>query len=86
MIAAGLVFFTGLLFAVQAYGQQFAIELNRASTSVDIMEDNMQKLEATFSFQGITSFGVESEKGLFNEISIPGTYSIGGLGTSSCQR
>jgi len=81
MITAGLVLFTGLLFGVQAYGQQFAIELNRASTSVDVMKDNMQKLEATFSFQGITTFGVEAEKGLFNEISIPGTYSTGALGT-----
>lgn len=72
--------FTGLLFVVQAYAQQYAIELNRASTSIDVMEDNMQKLEATFSFQGITTFGIEAEKGLFNEISIPGTYSIGALG------
>lgn len=41
----------------------------------------MQRLKASFSFSNISTFGVETSKGFFNELIIPGTYWTGDLGS-----
>jgi hypothetical protein len=81
IISASLVIIFCLSFHSMLTAQDLAISFNRAATGVDIARDNAQQLNLSFTFSGITTFGVESEKGLFNEILIPGTYAIGALGT-----
>ncbi|MBE0638640.1 MAG: T9SS type A sorting domain-containing protein [Bacteroidales bacterium] len=79
-----LVFFTflGLLVNQRAVAQEFAIDFGRSTPEVVVAEDNLQQLNLHFSYKGIQTFTVETEKGLqFNEIFIPGAYAIGGLGT-----
>lgn len=70
-----------LLSLLPAYAQQMVIDFGRAETDVKIAKDDMQQLKASFSYSGIGTFGVETGKGLFNEIAIPGTYWIGDLGS-----
>jgi len=64
-----------------ADAQHIAIDLGRSDTDVKIAKDDMQQLKVSFSYSGIGTFGVESGRGLFNEIAIPGTYWIGDLGS-----
>jgi hypothetical protein len=66
---------------LNANAQDFTIGLTADRSGVMIDEDNIQKLKVRFTYEGINAFGITSDKGLFNEISIPGTHSIGGLGT-----
>lgn len=70
-----------LVLGFQAFPQQVAIDLGRASTDVKIEKDDMQRFKASFSYSSISTFGVETGKGLFNELIIPGTYWTGDLGT-----
>jgi hypothetical protein len=71
-----------LLFSLlPIYAQHIAIDLGRAETDVKISKDDMQQLKVSFSYNGIGTFGVETGKGLFSELAIPGTYWIGDLGS-----
>ncbi len=81
-VMAAVIFMIAALFQTNsAQAEGFAIDLNRSAAGVAVAEDNMQMLKASFTYSGISAFHVESEKGLFTEIAIPGTYSIGGIGT-----
>ncbi|MBE0662500.1 MAG: T9SS type A sorting domain-containing protein [Bacteroidales bacterium] len=71
-----------LLFVTQlTYSQHIAIDLGRSETDVKIQKDDMQNLNVSFSYSGIGTFGIETSKGLFNELAIQGTYWIGELGS-----
>lgn len=70
-----------LLFAIQTIAQNHAINLNRSTTSIEVAKDNSERLQAQFSYPAIYAFTVESEKGTFNELIIPETYSVGAIGT-----
>lgn len=71
-----------LLFSfLPVYTQQIAIDLGRSKTDVEIAKDDKQSLKVSFSFSDIRTFGVETGKGLFNELAIPGTYWVGDLGS-----
>lgn len=63
------------------FPQDIAIDFGKAKTGVTIKEDSFDHLSITLQFEGITSFHVSTVKGDFNEIGIPGLYSIGRLGT-----
>lgn len=70
-----------MLLSFGAFAQTFTIDLGTAKNEVVIIEDNPHKLSVEFSYKGINAFGITSDRGLFNEISIPGTFSVGELGT-----
>ncbi|HPR58525.1 MAG TPA: C25 family cysteine peptidase [Bacteroidales bacterium] len=72
----------GLLVNHHATAQEFAVDFGRSATEINVGEDNMQRLQLNFTYSGLNTFVVETDKGLqFNEINIPGTYWIGELGT-----
>ncbi len=75
-------FFTVLLAlcGLFAFAQGYQIPL-QADHSVDVLRNDYQKLNMNYSFAGINSLNVASDKGEFTEIFIPGTYSIGEIGT-----
>jgi hypothetical protein len=78
----GIIFFvTGLLFSLQAQVQDFAIDFNRQASEVQVATDNMQQLDVTFTLKGLNTLNVETERGAFSELYLPGAYSIGTLGT-----
>jgi hypothetical protein len=70
-----------LLITQLTYSQHIAIDLGRSETDVKIQKDDMQNLNVSFSYSGIGTYGIETRKGLFNELAIPGTYWIGELGS-----
>ena len=74
-----MVMFT-ILWGNSSYAQDFAINFSKSESKVVLGEDNMQKLDLRFIYNGINTFGVETTKGRFNEIMIPGTYSTGSIG------
>jgi len=65
----------------QSMAQAYAIDLGSKSTGVQVATDNMEQLNLNFSFSGVNAFAVETKKGEFNEIAIPGLFSTGKLGT-----
>ncbi len=71
----------GLIPLNEAFSQKMMIDFGKGKTAVNINDDSMERLHLSFSYEGITAFGVSTQKGLFDEIGIPGTYSTGGLGT-----
>jgi len=77
----GIALLLGVFFSTHLFAQEFAINLGRTSGAVDVVTDNMQQLRVNYSYPGINTFGVKSDKGLFNEIYIPNTYWVGELGT-----
>ena len=70
-----------IFLSLSIFAQNFTISLNTNKKQVRIGQNDYQKLTTTFSFNGINKFDVSSEKGMFNEISIPGLYSVGEVGT-----
>jgi hypothetical protein len=81
LFAMAMIFMMGLLANRSAVAQDLAIDFGRSAPEVTVAEDNMQQLVTHFTYRGVSTFAVETERGLFNEISIPGAYSIGELGT-----
>ena len=61
--------------------KNYNIDLAANENAVNVLENNFQNLRMSYAFEGINSFDVSSKKGVFSEIIIPNTYSIGGLGT-----
>ena len=72
----------GLLVHQRAVAQEYAIDFGRSASEVVVTEDNMQQLNLNFSYKGLGTFIVETDRGMnFNEIAIPGAYAIGEIGT-----
>ena len=80
MFLASCILLMGLLFSFNSMAQDLAIDFGKTSAGVNIVEDNMQQFEANFSYNGIKTFQVSSEKGIFNEIAIDGAFSVGNIG------
>lgn len=79
-----LTFTTVFVLFVQqrALSQDFAINFGRSVSDIVVHEDNMQNFRLTFTYSGLGTFIVETDSDMsFNEIAIPGTYSIGEIGT-----
>lgn len=68
-----------LLSSITTHAQ--TIPLGRTSSQVEVTEDSFDKTTITYTYSAIESFGVEAERGIFNEILIPGAYFTGALGT-----
>ena len=66
--------------SMMAMAQQGRIDL-RSESKAEITESNFSKLRAVFSYGSIESIEVPTEKGLFSEIALPGTYPSGEIGT-----
>lgn len=71
----------GVMINFPAFSQELAIDFGRTSQEISVNVDNMEKLNVTFNYSGITTFGVETGRGIFDEIGIPGAFSTGELGT-----
>jgi len=76
----GLLLMLNFLTAFDTTAQNFAINFGKQHAGIQLTADNMQGLKANFSFPGASTFTVETPKGQFNELSIPGTYWIGSIG------
>ncbi len=63
------------------FSQFYAINLKSNKNSSQIHCNDFEKINMSFSYDGISSFNVKTVKGEFSEISIPGTYPIGEVGT-----
>lgn len=80
LLTAALIMLTAL-FSSQGKAQDYAIDLGKTATAVQVAEDNTNHLNLKFTFSGINTFAVDTKKGVFNEIGIPGTFFIGKPGT-----
>lgn len=69
-----------MLGSIKTMAQTLAIDFGRSSSQVQVLEDTDQKTKVFYSYSGISTFGVESTKGVFNEISMPGAFWTGELG------
>ena len=65
------------LFAVAQNGR---IDL-RSTSSAEITHSDFNSLRATFSYGSIESIEIATERGIFSEIAIEGTYASGEIGT-----
>ncbi|HOI32278.1 MAG TPA: C25 family cysteine peptidase, partial [Bacteroidales bacterium] len=77
---ASLLIVTGLLLSFTMMAQELAIDFGKTSSGTVVLTDNMQVLSASIAYPGLSTFKVESSKGVFNELLIPNTYSVGSLG------
>ena len=80
-ILATMLFAAGLFFSFDVQAQNLAIDFDRQADEVQVGTDNMNQLDATFTLKGINSINVETDRGAFSELFIPGAYSVGTLGT-----
>lgn len=75
------MFFVFTSFAVRnTYAQNLTIDFGRSKNSAQVLEDNSTKTRIAFSYSGAISFEVQTVKGTFSELVIPGTYWTGALG------
>jgi hypothetical protein len=82
MLIAGILT-TFLCLPNSTIAQELAIDFGHNNGEIQIREDNTQTLRVFFQYNGITKFGVETVRGAFSEIGIPGAYTIGELGQPS---
>lgn len=78
-VKASMILLMVLLAGFQSFAQ--TIDLGRTTGQVQVLDDNFSKTKVNYTFSTINAFTVESSRGVFDEIQIPGTYAIGGLGT-----
>lgn len=81
IMLTGIYLIAGLLINIPAFSQDLVIDFGRTTQEVTVNEDNMDKLNVTFNYRGISAFGIETGRGLFDEIAMPGAFSTGELGT-----
>lgn len=68
-------------FAIRSvYAQNLAINFGRSENKAEVLEDNTSKTRITISYAGAASFDVQTEKGSFTELIIPGAFWTGALG------
>jgi hypothetical protein len=74
-LLAALVILAGFGFA-----QNYSIDLSADKHAEEVVVNDFEQLKMEFSYDGVHSFNVKTQKGEFTEIAIPNTYSIGELG------
>ena len=72
----------GMLFGVQAMAQG-RIDFGRTSSAQECANVTDEGFTATFSFSGINATEVNTEKGVFSNITMDGTYPAGNVGEPS---
>ncbi len=75
-----LLLFTMSLLAWVGYGQPYTIDLGKTNPGVNVVENNAQKLVLTFNYGGINYADINTQKGVFSQIDIPGAYRTGEVG------
>lgn len=75
-----LLIITGIFLSFTMLAQDLAIDFGKTTSGMLVLDDNMQGLSATVAYPGLATFQVESSKGVFNELLIPQTFSVGNLG------
>ncbi|MDP3445777.1 MAG: C25 family peptidase propeptide domain-containing protein, partial [Ignavibacteria bacterium] len=80
-LASSLILLAIMLIGFQTMAQSATIDFGRSSSQVQVTEDNLQSTKVTYTYSGLNTFGVEAKQGLFSEISIPGAFWVGELGT-----
>ena len=74
------LFIVFILCGCMAMAQNGRIDL-RSQSRAEITKSDMTALRAVFSYGSIESFEFQSERGVFSEIALPGTYPSGEIGT-----
>ena len=74
------LFITLLFCCMTAFAQNGRIDL-RSTTRADIIKSDFTTLQAVFSYGSIESVELSTEKGAFSEITLPGCYPSGEIGT-----
>ena len=69
----------GMLFSTQVMGQG-RIDLNGAKSAQECLNTTDEGFTATFSFSGIDAAEVATERGVFSNITMDGTYPSGNIG------
>ena len=69
----------GMLFSTQVMGQA-RIDLNGAKSAQQCLNTSDEGFTATFSFSGIDATEVATERGVFSNITMDGTYPAGNIG------
>ena len=82
ILFSAAILLTGLLFGSQAMAQG-RIELGRAKSAQECANVTKDGFTATFSFNSIDATEVSTEKGVFSEITMDGTYPSGNVGEPS---
>ncbi|MCD4819883.1 MAG: choice-of-anchor D domain-containing protein [Candidatus Cloacimonetes bacterium] len=68
-------------FSLLLMAAQIEINVSGSQNKVKVLQSNYEKLIVNFEYESIRSFEVNTKKGVFNELAIPGAHSIGELGT-----
>ena len=74
-----LIVAIGLLINVQAFAQG-RIDFGKTSSSQQCVNVSDDGFTATFSFNNLISKEVQTEKGMFSNITMEGTYPSGSIG------
>ena len=77
-----LIAAVGLLISVQAFGQG-RIDFGKASSTQQCVNVSDNGFTATFSFNNLIANEVQTEKGMFSNITMEGTYPSGNIGEPS---
>jgi hypothetical protein len=80
-IAVAMAMVFGLMLHFPTKAQELSIDFGKSVSGVQVVDDSFEQLNLNYTFPGIASFDVETSKGQFSEIAIPGNYSVGKLGT-----
>jgi len=70
-----------LMIWTMGFSQVYDIMLGEEENAAEVVKNDYKKLRMNYSYKGITSFNVKTEKGKFSEIAIPGHYYNGDLGS-----
>lgn len=70
-----------IIASFQSPAQDFKIPLRNVANGKNVVTDNAHQFKVIYSYPGISSFSIKSDKGMFSEIFIPGAYWTGELGT-----
>ncbi|MDD3051521.1 MAG: C25 family cysteine peptidase, partial [Candidatus Cloacimonetes bacterium] len=62
------------------YAELREIELSEFYAEIEILENNSDRLQVKFSYDRFQTMEVETDLGVFNELIIPGAFSVGELG------
>ncbi|MBR4836903.1 MAG: T9SS type A sorting domain-containing protein [Bacteroidales bacterium] len=76
----GLFLIILIMSCLVGFSQSMTIDFNRNSGN-EILKSDFQTLRAVFSYSSLESAEVTTERGVFSEITIPGTYRSGEIGS-----
>ena len=63
------------------FGESYSINLSSDKTQLFLLENTPEKISLKYEISQINGFDVETERGIFSEISIPQGHFVGAIGT-----